>query len=106
MEEGTRAALMKGQVREDVKKSRRDEIMCIQREISEQINRSIVGRELDVLIDEADPADKGIFLGRSYMDAPEIDGTVFVKGSGIKPGDMVKARVIDGYEYDLVAEKV
>lgn len=105
-EEGTAAARMKGRVPEKVKASRWDEIMRIQQVISGEINRSIIGRELDVLIDEPDPADKGIFLGRSYMDAPEIDGTVFVKGTGIKAGDMVRVRVVDGYEYDLVAEKL
>ncbi len=104
-EEGTSAARMKGQVPEKVKASRWNEIMSIQQGISEKINRSIIGRELDVLIDEPDPADKGVFLGRSYMDAPEIDGTVFVRGTGIKTGDMVKVRVVGGYEYDLVAEK-
>jgi len=103
-EEGTGAARMKGQVPEKAKASRWEEIMRIQQGISEKINRSIIGRELDVLIDEPDPADKGIFLGRSYMDAPEIDGTVFVRGTGIKAGDMVRVRVVDGYEYDLVAE--
>jgi ribosomal protein S12 methylthiotransferase len=104
-EEGTRAALMKGQVPEDIKSSRLDEIMRLQRGISAENNMNMVGRELDVLIDEPDPADKGMFLGRSYMDAPEIDGTVFVKGSGIKVGDMAKVRIVDGYEYDLVGEK-
>ncbi|MDD5269875.1 MAG: 30S ribosomal protein S12 methylthiotransferase RimO [Candidatus Omnitrophica bacterium] len=105
-EEGTAAARMEGQVPEKAKASRWEEIMSIQQRISEKINRSIIGRELDVLIDEPDPSDKGVFLGRSYMDAPEIDGTVFVRGTGIKAGDMVKVRVIDGYEYDLVAEKL
>ncbi|HPN66395.1 MAG TPA: 30S ribosomal protein S12 methylthiotransferase RimO [Candidatus Omnitrophota bacterium] len=105
-EEGTAAARMEGQVPEKAKASRWNEIMSIQQRISEKINRSIIGRELDVLIDEPDPSDKGVFLGRSYMDAPEIDGTVFVRGTGIKAGDMVKVRVIDGYEYDLVAEKL
>ncbi|HRZ66819.1 MAG TPA: 30S ribosomal protein S12 methylthiotransferase RimO [Candidatus Omnitrophota bacterium] len=105
-EEGTAAARMEGQVPEKAKASRWNEIMSIQQRISEKINRSIIGRELDVLIDEPDPSDKGVFLGRSYMDAPEIDGNVFVRGTGIKAGDMVKVRVIDGYEYDLVAEKL
>lgn len=105
-EEGTAAARMGGQVPEKAKASRWDEIMRIQQGISEELNRGIIGRELDVLIDEPDPSDAGIFLGRSYMDAPEIDGTVFVKGTGIKAGDMVKVRVVDGYEYDLVAEKL
>ncbi|HOX09087.1 MAG TPA: 30S ribosomal protein S12 methylthiotransferase RimO, partial [Candidatus Omnitrophota bacterium] len=83
-EEGTAAARMEGQVPEKAKASRWNEIMSIQQRISEKINRSIIGRELDVLIDEPDPSDKGVFLGRSYMDAPEIDGTVFVRGTGIK----------------------
>ncbi|MFA5164393.1 MAG: 30S ribosomal protein S12 methylthiotransferase RimO [Candidatus Omnitrophota bacterium] len=105
-EEGTAAAKLKGQVPEKTKASRWNEIMRIQQGISEKMNRSIIGNELDILIDEPDPADKGVFLGRSYMDAPEIDGTVFVRGTGIKAGDMVRVRVVDGYEYDLVAEKL
>ncbi|MFA5335220.1 MAG: 30S ribosomal protein S12 methylthiotransferase RimO, partial [Candidatus Omnitrophota bacterium] len=110
MEEGTRAALLRDQVPESAKRSRRDELMAQQREISAQNNMKMIGREMDVLIDEPchglKAGDRGMFLGRTYMDAPEVDGNVFVKGAGIKTGDMVKARIVDGYEYDLVAEKV
>ncbi|MFA5335934.1 MAG: 30S ribosomal protein S12 methylthiotransferase RimO [Candidatus Omnitrophota bacterium] len=110
MEEGTRAAILKGQVQKSVKRSRRDELMALQSEISAQNNMRMIGREMDVLIDEPcrglKAGDKGMFLGRTYMDAPEVDGNVFVKGADIKTGDIVKARIVDGYEYDLVAEKV
>jgi ribosomal protein S12 methylthiotransferase len=63
-----------------------------------------VGREIDVLIDEVD--DEGA-IGRSQWDAPEIDGSVFLNGDdGLKPGDMVRARIVHADEYDLWGERL
>lgn len=104
-EEGTPAADAKGKVPEKEKLARWNEVMKIQQRISEEDNRRFIGREFEVLIDEKAGPEKGVYLGRTYMDAPEIDGLVYIKGSGIKAGDLVNARITDTLEYDLVGIK-
>lgn len=123
-EEGTPAYDFGGQISDEEKKSRWDEIMKIQQEISRENNGKLMGRELDVIIDEKDDADPSLYLGRSYMDAPEVDGIVYVRksplpdgervglpprkrgvrGQTIKVGDFARVKIIDMYEYDLVGE--
>ena len=78
--------------------------MAAQKEVSEAIMKSRVGRTIDVLIDEVDAEGA---LGRSAWDAPEIDGSVFLNGvTTVKAGDMVKARIVEADEYDLWGELV
>ncbi len=97
---------MPDQTPEKVKKERLDRLMQLQQGIAEEINRSWLGRELEVLVDESDH-DPGVFLGRTYADAPEVDGQVFVRSPRpLKPGQFVRAKVTDTYEYDLVAEAI
>ncbi len=97
---------MPGQVPEEVKKERLNRLMQTQQEISEGLNRRWLGREIEVLVEEPDP-DPQVYLGRSYADAPEVDGQVFVKSSApLYAGQFVRARVTDSYEYDLVAEAI
>lgn len=104
-EEGTPAANAKGKVPEKEKLARWNEIMKVQQRISEEDNRIFIGREFEVLVDEKEGSGKGAYLGRTYMDAPEIDGLVYIRGSGIKAGDLVSARITDTLEYDLVGIK-
>jgi ribosomal protein S12 methylthiotransferase len=101
-QEGTRAARFAGQTEQKVKEERRDIIMSAQREISTQINRSFIGKEVWVLIDEKNEES---YVGRTQWDAPDIDGQVWVKSTGIRIGELVKVKVVDAYEYDLVAKK-
>ena len=69
-------------------------------------NRQWLGREVKVLIEEPD-AEPGLYVGRTYADAPEVDGQVFVRSRRERmPGEFLKARVVDTYEYDLVAEAI
>ncbi len=97
---------MAGQPPDPVKQERLNRLMQLQREISEEGNRFWVGREIDVLVDEP-ASDPGITLGRTYADAPEVDGQVFLSSSEpLQPGRLVRARVTDSTEYDLVAELV
>jgi len=97
---------MAGQLPDPVKQERLNRLMQLQREISEEGNRFWVGREIDVLVDEP-ASDPGITLGRTYADAPEVDGQVFLSSSEpLQPGRLVRARVTDSTEYDLVAELV
>jgi len=101
-EEGTAAHGFKKQVPRKVKIERFDRIMSLQQEISREFNAKFIGKTVNVLIDE--PEGKN-YLGRTEFDAPEVDGTVFIKSSRtLKPGDFVKARITDTLEYDLVGE--
>jgi ribosomal protein S12 methylthiotransferase len=86
-------------VPEEVKDERWKRFMELQAQISDKRSRGMIGRTLDVFIDEVD--DEGA-VGRSKADAPEIDGTVFIdNGQQLKPGDIVRARITDADEYDL-----
>lgn len=103
-EEGTPAAEMEDQVSEETKERYRDEIMELQQEVSFDINRSQIGRELEVIVDGYLYADE-MYSCRSYMDAPDIDGMVFVKSDEeLLSGDFIKVRIKDCNEYDLIGE--
>ncbi len=93
-------------VPEEVKQERWERFMAAQQEISAEILQSRVGREIDVLIDDID-GEEDEAVARSPWDAPEIDGNVFIPGAeGLSPGDMVRVRIVEAEEYDLVAERV
>ena len=80
--------------------------MEAQQQISAAIFQSKVGREIDVLVDEID-IENDEAIARSRWDAPEIDGNVFLPGeTGLKPGDMVRVRIVEAEDYDLVGERV
>lgn len=99
-ESGTPSFDMPDQVTEDEKQRRFDALMRLQQGISRKINRGYVGRELEVLV-EGRQGDWR--LGRSYRDAPEIDGWVFLRGKAAA-GDLVRAKITAGEEYDLFGE--
>jgi ribosomal protein S12 methylthiotransferase len=102
-EEGTDAASMPGQVPERTKKSRLGRLMSHQEEISLSRGRSFIGRELMVLIDSV--ADDGTAEGRSFREAPDVDGAVEIYGapSGVAPGDKIRVTVTDASEHDIFA---
>ncbi|GIW88876.1 MAG: ribosomal protein S12 methylthiotransferase RimO [Isosphaeraceae bacterium] len=102
-EEGTPSARLGGHLPEEEKQARRDRLMEVQRGIAERFNRSLVGRTLDVLIDRSEPGGEGIWAGRSYADAPEVDGQVYVAADDLRPGDLLRCEVVEALEYDLVA---
>ena len=94
------------QVPDAVKQERWDRFMAAQQEISIGIFQSKIGREVDVLVDEID-MENDEAIARSPWDAPEIDGNVFLPGeTALNPGDMVRVRIVDAEEYDLVGERV
>ena len=70
-----------------MKKDRFDELMKLQQDISCEINKSFLGKELEVLIDEEVAGEEDRFLGRTQGDAPEVDGSVYVTGSDLKAGE-------------------
>ncbi len=101
----TPAERMPAQVPEEVKQERLHRLMQLQRGISEEENRQWQGRTVEVLVDELEQ--DAVYLGRTYADAPEVDGQVFLKSSqSLQPGQMVAAEVVDTTEYDLVAEAI
>ena len=81
--------------------------MSLQCKISEQINQSLEGKELDVLVEGRDEEQPNISVGRSYREAPEVDGQVYVENdTDSKPGDIVRVRVLQGFTYDIVGERI
>ncbi|MCL4195569.1 MAG: 30S ribosomal protein S12 methylthiotransferase RimO, partial [Thermoguttaceae bacterium] len=78
----------------------------VQQEIAFAWNKSQQGRRLDVLIDSCIPHQDNAFVGRSYADAPEIDGAVYVTGESLRPGQIVPCEVVASRDYDLIAVAV
>ncbi len=103
-EEDTPAAVMEQQVEEAVKEARRDELMELQQEIAFEKAGDMVGRILTVMI-EGKVADEDAYVARTYKDAPNVDGYLFVNTSAnLMTGDFVKVRVTGSNEYDLIGE--
>ncbi len=102
-EDGTPAIRLPDHLPEDVKNSRRDQLMAVQQQIAFDWNATQVGRRVDVIIDRALPDEKNTWLGRSYADAPDVDGVVYVTGKRLKPGQIVPCEIVATAEYDLVA---
>lgn len=105
-EDETPAAKFKEQIYPMTKKSRYRKIMELQQQISKENLENKIGAELTVFIEEKS-FDEKFYIGRSYMDVPEIDGLVYIKADENKPleiGDFTKCRVINVEEYDLICE--
>ena len=101
-EENTPAAEMADQVPEEVKEESRDELMELQQEISYDRGQDRIGQELLVMI-EGKVADESAYIGRTYGDAPKVDGYIFVQtGELLMTGDFAKVRVTGALEYDLI----
>lgn len=101
-EEDTPAALMPDQIEESVKEERQAELMELQQEIAFEAAENMVGKEVLVMI-EGKVADENVYVGRTYKDAPNIDGLIFVEtGVELVSGDFAKVRVTGALEYDLI----
>lgn len=106
-EEGTVAGAMPNQIPEEIKENRYHELMALQAEISEEIHQNMEDTVLDVIIEGFDEENAELAAARSYREAPEIDGNIFVEGAGnLKIGDCVKVRILQGFTYEMVAEIV
>jgi len=103
-EPDTPAAKLPNHVAEEVKLERRDRIMAAQQPIAFGFNEGLVGRELDVLIDAPAPGAKHLWLGRTFADAPDVDGVTYVRGSNLEPGDLVTCEIVGAQGYDTVAQ--
>ena len=105
-EENTPAAEMADQVPEEVKEERRDELMELQQEISYDRGQDRIGQELLVMI-EGKVADENAYVGRTYRDAPNVDGLIFVNtDEELMTGDFAKVKVTGAAEYDLIGELI
>ena len=106
-EEDTKAAEMDGQISEETKLRRKEIIMTEQYRIIEGINQSCIGKKLKVLVEGYDGFIK-CYFGRSYMDAPEVDGKIFFSAPDQKfqAGDFAQVMVTDVMEYDLLGEAI
>ena len=102
-EPGTPSAELDGKLPDDVKQSRRDRLLMAQQAIAFDWNDSQVGRKLDVLIDRDIPGEKNAYVGRSYADAPEVDGAVYVTGANLRPGRICPCEIVATRGYDLIA---
>jgi len=105
MEEGTAAAEMDNQIDEEVKAQRQDVIMRMQLDISLENNQKMVGRRLEVLVEEQEK--DGAYIGRTQFDAPEIDNSViFTSDREHNAGDFVMVEITDAFDYDLAGKEV
>ena len=106
-EEDTPAAKMAQKVSEEVMQERYHDLMSLQSKISEEINISLEGREVDVLIEGRDAEQESISIGRSYREAPEVDGQIYIESDMESHiGDIARVRLLQGFTYDIVGEKV
>jgi ribosomal protein S12 methylthiotransferase len=98
---------MEDQIPEEVKEDRYHTLMATQCVISEAINQSYEGEELTVLVEGKDSEQEGLAYGRSYREAPDIDGKIFIENEPDPAiGTFIQTEVIQGFTYDLVVEKI
>jgi len=103
-ESGTAAAALPGQIPDEVKQQRIDELMLVQQEIAFSHNKKRIGSVLTCLVDSVDP--DGFGRGRYYGQAPDIDSVCIIKQCSAKPGQFMTAEVISTQDYDLLVEQI
>ena len=106
-EENTVAATLPEQIPEETKQERYDELMAIQAGVSEDVHRSMEDRELEVVVEGYESEEDNLVAARSYREAPDIDGSIFVENApGLNPGDFIRVRIEQGFAYEVVATRV
>ncbi|HEV7222804.1 MAG TPA: 30S ribosomal protein S12 methylthiotransferase RimO [Pirellulales bacterium] len=105
-EPDTPAARLPDHLDEAVKDQRRERLMAVQQETAFAWNEAQLGRQLEVLIDRAVPGESQAWIGRSYADAPDVDGVVYVTGKKLRPGQIVPCEIVTSQGYDLVGVAV
>ena len=108
-QDGTPAAKMDNQIAEDIKEERYHLLMATQAEVSEENDQKLIGTEAEVLVEDFTETENGIrqAIGRTSFQAPEVDGEIYVDNPGdAKVGDFIRVRIIDGYAYDLIGERI
>jgi ribosomal protein S12 methylthiotransferase len=105
-EADTPSARLPDHLPENVKEARRERLMAVQQEVAFAWNKQQVGRQFDVLIDAPVAGEKNVWVGRSYADAPDVDGVVFVTGKKIARGVILPVEIVAASDYDLVGVAV
>lgn len=106
-EDGTVAGAMPNQIPDEIKQERYHELMALQAQISEGIHKDTEGQTLEVLVEGIEEDGSGLHYGRSYREAPDIDGLIFIENPGdIKPGCFVNVNILQGFTYESVGERI
>ena len=106
-EENTAAYDFPDQISEEVMQERYHDLMSMQSLISQELNEELEGQELEVLIEGRDEETSQVVAGRSYRDAPEVDGLVYIENDGrSEAGELVRVKVLAGFVYDIAAERI
>jgi ribosomal protein S12 methylthiotransferase len=105
-EADTPSARLPDHVDEETKNARRERLMAAQQEVAFAWNEGQIGRQLEVLIDRPVPDERNAWIGRSYADAPDVDGVVYVSGKKLRPGQIVHCEIVATQEYDLIGAAV
>lgn len=105
-EPDTPAARLPDHLPEDVKEARRQAVMEVQQRIAFEWNAAQIGQSRDILLDEQVPGEKNAWIGRSYADAPDVDGVVYVTGKKLRAGQIVPCEIVASRDYDLVGAAV
>jgi ribosomal protein S12 methylthiotransferase len=103
-EEGTQAARMPGQIPDEIKQQRLDELMRTQQKIAFARNQNRIGQRLRCLVDSVDP--DGVCRGRFYGQAPDIDGVCIIRSGRAQPGRFIETKVVAAQDYDLLVERI
>jgi ribosomal protein S12 methylthiotransferase len=102
-EADTPSAKLPDHLPEPVKAERRNRLMAVQQPIAFAFNQGLVGQTRAVLIDAPARAGRHLWLGRTYADAPDVDGTTWVRGAHLQPGDLIECEITGADGYDLIA---
>jgi ribosomal protein S12 methylthiotransferase len=101
-EPDTPAARLPDHVPDDVKEDRRGRLMAVQQDVAFRWNAAQIGRQFDVVLDGPVPGERNAWIGRSYADAPDVDGVVYVTGDKLAAGKIVPCEIVASREYDLI----
>ena len=99
----TPAGTMPAQLPDEVKLARRDQLLAAQQKVAFAWSQAQVGRRMDVILDSQVPGEPRAFVGRTYADAPEVDGAAYVSGENLAPGQIVPCEIVAARGYDLIA---
>ncbi|MBN8628909.1 MAG: 30S ribosomal protein S12 methylthiotransferase RimO [Planctomycetes bacterium] len=98
----TPSAKLPDHIDDAVKEARRERVMAAQQEVAWAYNESLIGKKLDVLLDMPVEGERDVWIGRTYADAPDVDGVVYVTGKKLKAGQFVKTEIVAARGYDLI----
>ncbi len=104
-EEGTPAAIMSGQIAQELKEERKNKIMELQQKISLKKNQSLIAKEFEVIVEKE--IETNLYEARSFRDVPEIDGIIYIKTKkSHSAGEFIKIKIRDAMEYDLLGDEI